>query len=578
MTGRDDVRRFSPRLRAFATVCLVAACATSAAAAADAAPEAFVHEAGAVRFTVTREGLSRVEVGGRRVAEGGWYAWDAGPGWFGRGEMGPAAPPHGYGGLSALFDEKSLEVVGPDHARVTHARPGVRATTDYRFADGDVRIVCRLEHRAEDGTIHRPAMGGLRFDFGQPPGGRLPCWHHSYLQAAENNIFHPNHNNQIGGTWGVGEGFGVGTSPAPVRMVQTLTHWEYGDWNERAQGPVRWLAYFRRCEIPPGGAMRLGLRLRVSTRTDWRHLLAPYKAFFRETCGRFQYDTTDNRPIVMACINHSQRAIGKDNPYGFHGGHRRVDLAKGARAFADETIRILKAARGQGTLIWGLSGDHPRGAMYRPDFDCLPEEVLQNWPTIVRRYQEAGLKIGVCTRPRHIPWPETYHKDTVVDLNPADPRHLELLWKRFKTMIDRGCTLFYLDSFGSAFVDVQIMRYLRRQMGPGIQTYAEHPCDAIAPLTGFYTETDAHKDEEDGRQREVYQPRTSLRFLEICRWLLDGPVPAVSRGGPVAWRFEHQITPLLPDYGADERFRAVGDLVTKHQDRSGRWRMQPLEP
>ena len=25
-----------------------------------------------------------------------------------------------------------------------------------------------------------------------------------------------------------------------------------------------------------------------------------------------------------------------------------------------------------------------------------------------------------------------------------------MLWKRFKNMIDKGCTLFYLDSFGSS--------------------------------------------------------------------------------------------------------------------------------
>jgi len=572
MTDHEAAGRWCPTLPRLAAACLVVLSTAGWAAAAGGAPEAFVHEAGAVRYTVTREGLARIEVAGKAVADGGWYAWDAGPGWFGRGETGPLAPHHGYDHLSALAEAKSLERVGPAHARVTHTRPGVRATTEYHFADGDIRIVCRLENLAEDTVLHRAAMGGLRFDFGRPPGGRLPGWHHSYLKAAENNVFHPNHNNQIGGTWAVGEGFGVGTSPASARLVQTLTHWEFGDWNARERGPTRWLAYFRRQDVPPGGAIRMGLHLRVSTRTDRRHLLGPYKAFFRRTCGPFQYDTTDNRPMVMACINHSQAAVNAENPYGFHGGHRRVDLADGASAFADETIRILKAARGQGTLIWGLSGDHPRGAMYRPDFDCLPKEVLHNWPTIVARYKEAGLKIGVCTRPRHMPWPETYYADTVVDVNPQDPRHMELLWKRFKTMIDRGCTLFYLDSFGSAFVDVQIMRYLRRRMGPGIQTYAEHPCDAIAALTGFYTETDARKVQADGGEREVYRPRTSLELLETCRWLLDGPVPTATRGGPIAWRFEHQITPLLPDYGSDERCRTVGDLVGKHLDEAGRWR------
>ena len=384
----------------------------------------------------------------------------------------------------------------------------------------------------------------------------------------------PNHGNQIGGTYGRGADFAVGTSPQRIGMIETLTQWEFGDWRVQAKGSMRRLVFVRREEIPAGGAMRLDLLLRISKNPDWRHLLAPYKAYFKEVYGPRRYDDWDARPIIMACINHSQKAISPQNPYGFHGGHRRVDLERGAVAFSDETIRILRQANGQGTIIWGLSGDHPRGAMYRPDFDCLPREVEASWPGLVARYREAGLKVGVCTRPRHIPWPLAYYQDSVVDINPDDARHMELLWKRYENMIRRGTTLFYLDSFGSTSMDVKIMRYLREKMGPGIQTYAEHPCDAIAPLTGFYTETDAHMVRDGDVERTEYRPRTSLELLAVCRWLLDGSVPTVTRGGPVVWRFENSITPLLADYGKDEDFAAIAHLTRRHLDDAGHWRVK----
>jgi hypothetical protein len=547
-------------------------CAVAPFSSPAAAEDAFVYEEQGIRFTVTHEGLSAIEVDGQRVAEGGWYAWDAGPGWFGRGEEGPAVVPHDYERLGAHFSEKTITRIADDHARVVHARPGVRATFDHRFEGEDVRISGRLENLDEHAVIMCPAMGGLRFDFGAAPRGFLPCWHHTYLHAAEGNVFHPNHNNQIGGAWGVGNGFAVGTSPQRIGMIETLTHWEFSDWRLQDNSPSRWLAFFRREPIPAGGAMRLDLLIRVSQNDDWEHLLQPYKDYFRAVYGPPRYDEWDARPMIMACINHSQQAVGPDNPYGFHGGHRRVDTPEGAAAFADVTTRILKAANGQGTLIWGLSGDHPRGAMYRPDFDCLPQEVEANWPTIVRRYEELGLKIGVCTRPRDIPWPLTYYQDGTVSLNPEDPQHLELLWKRFDDMMKKGCTLFYLDSFGSSFADVKIMRILREKMGPAIQTYAEHPCDAITPFTGFYTETDSVQVGNAGEERTEFRPRTSLQLLEVCRWLLDSPVPTVTRGGPMPWRFEHQITPLLPDYGDLESFKQVEELTRQHLDERGRWK------
>jgi hypothetical protein len=41
-----------------------------------------------------------------------------------------------------------------------------------------------------------------------------------------------------------------------------------------------------------------------------------------------------------------------------------------------------------------------------------------------------------------------WEADQISDLNPNDPGHREMLWRRFHNMRKKGCTLFYLDSFG----------------------------------------------------------------------------------------------------------------------------------
>jgi len=64
-----------------------------------------------------------------------------------------------------------------------------------------------------------------------------------------------------------------------------------------------------------------------------------------------------------------------------------------------------------------------------------------------------------------------------------------MLGRRFDTMMKRGCTLFYLDSFGDSLEDVKLMRWLREKLGPDVRTYCEHQCDAIMPLSGGYSET-----------------------------------------------------------------------------------------
>ena len=70
--------------------------------------------------------------------------------------------------------------------------------------------------------------------------------------------------------------------------------------------------------------------------------------------------------------------------------------------------------------------------MYRPDFDVLPPEVAAQWPVLAQRFRDAGLHLGVATRPRHMAVRANWTSDEIIDINPDDPGHRTMLWQRFR--------------------------------------------------------------------------------------------------------------------------------------------------
>ena len=83
-------------------------------------------------------------------------------------------------------------------------------------------------------------------------------------------------------------------------------------------------------------------------------------------------------------------------------------------------------------------------------------------------------------------------------------------------MIDKGCTIFYLDSFGDSYEDVELMQYLRKQMGPAIQTFCEHQCDAIMPYSGGYSESTFAGDAEGKTGKYILW--SNLDNWDVYRW------------------------------------------------------------
>jgi hypothetical protein len=335
-----------------------------------------------VEFRVTADGLASIRHGGRELVSGGWSVFNA-EHWF--KDCGVRKV------MAGKVQDKAIQVLKAGRAKVRHVKDDVVCIAEYTFAGEDVTIDARIENNHPDAAMQAVGFSGLTFTFASPPQGLMYVQHISYFQAHGIGLCHPGHWAKIGGSWAADDSIGVGTTPWRTGLARTLTLWDYASWapDKREKLPQRKLLYFAIGEVPPRGARTVSLRLRVSPNRDWKHLLAPYREHFRKTFGAVRYKA-DDRWIATDYLNHSQKAVGPGNPYGFHGGHRRIDTPDGAKKFCETLIPGLKAANGQGVIVWGQGGDDPRRCMYRPDFDVLPPEVVPKRGPQARRHHPAA--------------------------------------------------------------------------------------------------------------------------------------------------------------------------------------------
>lgn len=527
---------------------------------------------GGITYTICEQGISQINLGEKTLAKGKWL-FEPVDWMFIKG---------GRRDSSWQLLSAKLQKQAENSVLVSQVYSGAKVYFRYTFKGEDLYIESRVENEGEK-PIGFSRFGHLTFDFQANPEGIMPVWHISYLQVTGYGCFHPSHLNRIAGSYSAGKDFGVGLSPSGRQFIRTLFLWDLPDWGKQEIKNPRHLCYLVAEPIPAEGARTFQMVMRVSTRKDWQHLLQPYQEYFQRLFGQVKY-VADYRLLAVSHVNRNVESISPENPYGFHPGFRRLDLVSGTNAFCDLLVPALKKANGQGVLIWGQTGTDPRGAMYRPDFDVLPPEVETNWATIDRNFREAGLRHGVCTRPGEIAVRINWKKDGTVRINPDDSWHLNLLWQRFQKMINLGCTVFYLDSFGNSWEDVKIMQFLREKMGPEIQTFAEHQCDVLMVYSGAYTETDFYEKGKASWVKETnYYPRAGLRNWEIYQWLVPG-VQMVSRlydiHGTIPKDFlpverffyDHRITPLVADYRLPERADFLRVLQEEYLEGTNRWK------
>jgi len=537
-----------------------------------AADELIYKSPSGIGFHVTSGGLSSIALGDRELATGGWSAFNA-ESWFKDG-----------GSQIVKSDPKgptSIEIVDDHHARVRQTGGDLICTFDYTFDGEDVLISAHIENNNADAPINIVGFSGLTFRFDKPPAGLMPVQNITYFQVNGVQLCHPSSWQQIGGTYAEDNSIGVGTSPWNIGLIRTLTLWDYADWNadKQANFPQRILRYFVVSPVPPRGSATFDFSLRISPDRDWKHLLEKYREHFQKTFGPVQYKL-DARFIGTDYLNGGAPSISPTNPYGFRPGPRRIDTLMGAQTFCNSTIPALKQANGQGIIVWGQTGEDPRGGMYRPDFDVLPPEVEENWQSIAGRFKAAGLKLGVATRPRDMAVKLDWKTDQIIPINPDDPAHRDMLWRRFSNMLSRGCTLFYLDSFGDSFEDVKLMKSLRQKLGPSILTFSEHQSDAMLPYSGGYSET-SFTDGSDGKPAG-YRLWSGEQNWQIYQWLCPGAQMAgrlfethgkiPSPNAPDEWYFTRHITPLIPTDNFRVRLWDMKKLQDQYVMPNGQWR------
>ena len=523
------------------------------------AAETFAYRSGsgdsATTFDIGPGGIERISVGERSVAQGMLRLVDAS--WLTKTKgNGPA--PDGF--------QKSVERLGKRRFRVLHESQDVSVSYLYCFDGEDVLVQARVSNRAE---IPLPAVDftGLEFEFGDERTGYFMDFGRATLAglARRGRGYHPSFENLIGGSCVANDAFGVGLSPQDAKLERTIFWWEKG----------RRLHYIVPKSVPAGGARTYAFRMRASKKTDWQHLLGPYRDYFRDAYGGVKY-RVDRRPVAQyVAADSAHGGPGTDNPLGWF--FYRLSEEEGMRRFARSASSLLDEANGQGIIVWALTGWNRRGVNYRPDFDVLPPGVVENLSLWRNIFGQSELRLGSLARPGQIVTPVSWEKDGTVELHSDSSSQMKVQTRRFRRMMDRGFTLFYLDSFGTGLDDAITVKEFRKAMGSDVLVYCEYWTDVLMVYGGGYMEIMLNEN-RDG-YRDFWH---RLRAWEIIRWLLPG-AQAVAHtrrirnvpdglSSPEEFLYQSGITPMFQIVGQDAKKAArLGELSRKYieEARSG---------
>ena len=423
-----------------------------------------------VRLTVTPEGLSRIHGRGKQVAQGHWKAAGA-DAMFG---------PRKTGLLDNAPETHDFKRIDDAHASVRHVYPRVTVNYEYEFSGEDLSITARIHNEHPDKDIEAVRFGGLNFRFGQePPGGIYRTFSDRELNRLKAGACHPSRHMPVGGTATIGKTFGVGVAPIRHGLSPALVNWSAGGGRHDRPRPEMTLQYYVPQTVWAEGARTFRLRLRISPRTGWKHLLAPYRQTFNETFGEARYKPSP-RPLVHVTHPSSYRAVGGNNLYGFNDQKRRFDRRKNVAHFIETKLPRIKQWGAQGVVFTGMAGLDKRGIGYRPDFRLLPPEVQHNLPLLQAAFEEAGLRMGVSGQPNAFGVRKSWHLSEILPLSAEKESQLNHMWRfRIKTWRSRGASLFYFVNFGGNLNDIRALRYFRGKLGGTVTVVSQHCSDVL---------------------------------------------------------------------------------------------------
>lgn len=210
-------------------------------------------------------------------------------------------------------------------------------------------------------------------------------------------------------------------------------------------------------QVPPRGSDRYHVSVHVGPReTTAAELCKPVLEHFRKE-RPLTLKWPDRRTIGRVFLANSWTQW-KTNPRGYlfgKGQNNNVFTPEGLAEFrmallaaADAQIKIAKENNAQGVIVWDLEGAefwHPMTYLGNPHQMSLTSPEMEKYADeYLRKFREAGLRIGLTLRPTEIslgtkPWTRFWHRDT------QDP--VEHISAKIQYCRNRwGCTLFYLDS------------------------------------------------------------------------------------------------------------------------------------
>jgi hypothetical protein len=320
--------------------------------------------------------------------------------------------------------------------------------------------------------------------------------------------------------------------------------------------------------VQPGDRLVVEVTMHFTKKTDLPSLLSSYIRDFRKFAGPMEY-LPDDRPWLQFAAGDSAHLTAQ-NPLGYNGDVRRLDLPSGIRSFEDMVWPCNEVT--QGTLFWQPQGYNPRGCEYRPDFDVWPDSVSANLPALIAWYRSNGLKFGLCTRPGEIVTPSGPNTDQTCQLDANNASQMAMLIARFDAVKKRGVNAFYLDSFGTDLNSYRIMKQLRAHLGNAVPTYSEFTSDLMLPYSGMYTQLDLASAAKNGPpgKLEWYDADTLTAFRllyphsTILVDKIDGESsrPLLTPNQLAALK----LTPIVSDFLASQYRVYFEDLIANHMN------------
>lgn len=350
--------------------------------------------------------------------------------------------------------------------------------------------------------------------------------------------------------------------------------WSRNDSNEKfltyGSGTLQIITFFG-SSVPPGGSRTYKWAWRFGATDDLTELLGGYKAQVNQAWQG------DCRPIVQF-VHLSTSLVTPENPYGYHGG-RRFNRADECQIYVDNLVPRMNQAHCQGILMWQPQGIHPRGGMYRADFNVFPSETIANLPILINGFNNAGLSIGLLARPSSLITSFNWLEDTYVSMS-DDYLQIAHLVERVKWAKTQGFKGFYLDSFLSRCNQHNVLKAIRDTVGPTDGLYTEHSTALSLTMSGGYCESNYTNGQ--------FVLPVGMKLLRILypesHWICKfrGTLPPGGYTELFQWMLSNKLTPIVEDWHMSGNVANIStilaDMVPKYIDEQNRWRITPVQP